>query len=304
MRWALPVANLLQAAGRSGWLLLVTLVVLTAMQSAWEAIENLSDTQAQQRRTLRLIYESPLRERRGFQLEGALLCMRDPDPLPVFFSPGIRSRFFEPPAASENTSKFIDEFRNRPIAYIVESYRMKQFPTQIRQFWASHYVWYGESLYLAGFRLDGADAPRMIEVIVPGIYRWDIDSTGASPALRIGGKYIEAGETVELARGTYEASVTDGKSRGRLLLADLPPLVRDGEPAFYHRRQIYNWAGITRPKVNVHGTNCSAPLPHVPGLASAGASSARRLTRKFFHPASMAGQSAGVTRVGFLSSPE
>ena len=39
----------------------------------------------------------------------------------------------------------------RPIAYIVDSYRLGQFPEDIRSFWSQHYVWYARSLYIAGY---------------------------------------------------------------------------------------------------------------------------------------------------------
>ena len=78
--------------------------------------------------------------------------MRDPDPLPTMFSPGIYQRFYKSPKAAQNIRDWIDQFRSRPVAYIVHSHRLPQFPQAIRDFWGEHYVWYAHSLYVTGFK--------------------------------------------------------------------------------------------------------------------------------------------------------
>lgn len=233
----------LATTGRSAWPIIAALVVMSAMQSLWESVEMLSDTQREQRETLRLVYDSPLKDRRGYHVEGALLCMRDPDPLPTMFSPGIWQRFYGSPQAMQNRTAWIEEFRSRPVAYIVESYRLAQFPPELRTFFARHYIWYARSLYIAGYNVISGTGPREVDVIVPGRYRWDADVTSPRATLTIGETILRSGDTIPLGVGTYTAQVPETDGRGQLILDDLPRPTRDGYPFFYHRRQIGQLGG-------------------------------------------------------------
>jgi hypothetical protein len=237
---AMPAGRPLAMSGRWAWILLVLLVALAAMQAVRESTEMSVDTQLEQRETLRLVYGSPLRQRRGYQVEGALFCIRDPDPLPALFSQGIWQRFYNSPDSASNRTRFIEEFRRRPVAYIVDSYRLGQFPREVRDFWAQHYVWYARSLYLAGYNVS---APREIDFIVPGRYRWDADPASPDAILRIGSTVMRPGEIMEFGFGTLSGEVVGGRAQGRLILADLPNASRDGHPSFYHRRQIEQLGG-------------------------------------------------------------
>jgi hypothetical protein len=233
----------LAMAGRSAWPIVVGLVLFCCLQSIWESVEMLDDTQKEQRDTLRLVYESPLRDRRGFHLEGALFCMRDPEPFEVLFSPGIWRRFYASAAAMQNRSRFMDEFRKRPVAYVVETYRLAQFPQDIRDFLSLHYIWYSHSLYVAGYNLLGAIGAVNVDVLVPGKYRWDPDPSSKEARLHIDSIELSPGDTIELTSGQHQAQPIGEGARGQLILADLPKPVRDGYPYFYHRRQIAQLGG-------------------------------------------------------------
>jgi hypothetical protein len=237
---AMPSGRPLAMSGRWAWPLVVLLVAMAALQSARESVQMLYDTQLEQRETLRLVYDSPLNTRRGYQVEGALFCMRDPDPLPALFSQGIWQRFSSSSDAANNRDSFIEEFRTRPVAYIVDSYRLGQFPSEIGGFWAEHYIWYARSLYIAGYNIAG---PREIDIIVPGRYRWDAASESPNAVLRIGSKEIRPGQAIEFGVGTTTGEVIGEHARGQLMLADLPRPDRNGYPAFYHRRQIDQLGG-------------------------------------------------------------
>jgi hypothetical protein len=230
----------LALAGRLTWPITTLLIIFAALQSARESIQMLEDTQWEQRETLRLVYDSPLKHRRGYHVEGALLCMRDPAPLPTMFSPGIWHRFHESPQAMANRAQFIEEFRARPIAYIVESYRLSQFPPEIRGFWSEHYIRYARSLYVAGFDIAG---PRQVDIIVPGKYRWDADPTSPDAELEIGAIRLNPGAEVELPVGAVTAQAIGDQALGQLMLADLPRPERDGDAFFYSRRQIRQLGG-------------------------------------------------------------
>ena len=240
---AMASARPLAMTGRMAWPVIVSLVALAAFQSMPEVIEMLDDTQWEQRATMRLVYASPLRDRRGYQVEGALFCTRDPSPLPAMFSQVIWRKFRASPQASKNTADFISELRDRPVAYFVESYRMNQFPDEIRRFFAEHYVWYARSLFIAGFQIEGTAAVREIDVIVPGSYRWMPDPNSPEASIRVGRNMLQPFEIADLETGKHSAEIQMPISGGALMLADLPPPIRDAYPAFYLRRQIAQLGG-------------------------------------------------------------
>jgi hypothetical protein len=237
---SMPAGRPLAGSGRWSWALVVLAVVLSAAQSSRESREMLQDTQGEQRETLRLVYDSPLRNRRGYQGEGALFCMRDPKPMPVMFSPMIYQRFIGSPQGIQNRTDWIEEFRSRPIAYIVESYRLSQFPDEIRDFWSKHYIWYARSLYIPGY--DIAE-PREVDIIVPGQYRWDADPNSPAASLQLGNAVLRPDEEINLPKGSLPAQAIGENARGQLILADLPRPKRDGSPFFYLRRQIAQLGG-------------------------------------------------------------
>ena len=237
---AMAAGQPLALAGRMAWPVAVSLVGMAALQSAHESLEMLDDTQWEQRETMRLVFESPLRDRRGYQVEGALFCAEDPDPLPAMFSATIFRHFNGSPKAADN---FVREFRNRPVAYIVESYRMYQFPDEVRQFWQDHYVWYARSLFLAGFKIDLPDEGQTeIDVIVPGKYRWEPDPVSPDSMILADVEIVRPMQSLHLRAGIQRISAPE-QAVGRLILADLPHVERDAYPAFYHGRQIMQLGG-------------------------------------------------------------
>lgn len=237
---AIPAGRPLSLAGRLAWPVIASMVALTAVQSSRESIEMLYDSQHEQRATMQLVLESGLRGRRGYQVEGALFCVRDPDPLPVMFSRQIGLHYRNAP---EEAGKFVDEFRNRPIAYFIESYRMNQFPPEVRDFWGRHYVWYARSLFVAGFRIQPGTAVHEIDVIVPGNYRWQPDSAEVASGIQVGGSHLRPYEVVRLETGPHLVKTAPGATGGLLIMADLPATTRDAYPAFYLERQIMQLSG-------------------------------------------------------------
>jgi len=242
---ALTAGRTLATTGRMAWHVLVAMIALAALQSVTEALEMLPDTQTEQRDTLRLIHESNLSNRRGYQIEGALFCAMDPSPIPPMFSQDIARHFHISAQSAKNAADFIAEFRNRPIAYIVESFRLQRLPKTIRRFLGEHYVWYGKSLYLAGFRIEFASAgSRVVDVIVPATYRWTPDPTAASASIIVNERTLSAFEEIELQVGKHTVEATVIPTVGSLILADLPARERQGYPAFYHQRQYLQLRGL------------------------------------------------------------
>jgi hypothetical protein len=224
----------LALCGRMRWLVLVTLVVLATFQSARETLEMLDDTQQGQRETMVIANGLVEQGLRGYSVESALFCARDPDPIPTMFSQQIWRRFKDSPGAA---SDFVADFRNRPIAFFVESYRMNQFPPQVRQFFADHYVWYAASVFVAGYELLPNVAERRIDVIVPGQYQWVPSDHFPESKARIGDQLLRPYSTVRLDTGVHLLSSASSPSAGILLFGELPSTGRDSYPAFYSERQ-------------------------------------------------------------------
>jgi hypothetical protein len=221
-------------------LIVAILLVALFASSAFQALELLQGSQRNQRATTNWIRNSELAKLRGFQLEGGLFCANDPDPFRPMFSPQIYSTYRFSPAASED---LIAEFRSRPIAYMVESYRLREFPDSVKLFWDTHYVRSFGSVILAGFHLRGGTEPLRIDVIVPGRYRWVPFPEGATaigpraPTLYIDDVPVAGGDTVALQTGAYSAKLGEGVSRGRLELAVQGPHP-DFLAPFFDPRQV------------------------------------------------------------------
>lgn len=223
-----------QWAGGRRTLAVAGLLAVLVVGSAPETREMLQGTQALQRATMQLIRNGELAGMRGYQVERALFCAKDPAPIREMFAPQIAQFRRSGPRAHE---AFIEEFRRRPIAYIVESYRMRQFPPSVRGFWEAHYVPYAASLLVAGFRVPRGSDDLPVEVLVAGEYRWKASAYPADGSLRIDGATVRSGETVWLDAGTHRVSPTDPRSFGTLVLA-LPRTPVGQTFPFYDPRQV------------------------------------------------------------------
>ena len=223
----------LRATGRLMWPVTAILLTSLAMQSALEVFEMLDDTQAEQRETIRLANALSVNGKRGYSADGALFWSRDPDPFPIMFSRDIWFHFTDKPEAVES---FISEFRERPVAFIVESYRLQQFPEEIRAFWHEQYVWYARSLFVAGFRLNDERQSRSIDVLVPGRSRWMPDGEFAASPIFVDSNEVQPFGETYLELGRHELQVGALPVKGRLVLADLPVIELGDYPAFYHRQ--------------------------------------------------------------------
>jgi hypothetical protein len=223
-----------QLAGERKTLAVAGLVALLVVGSAPETREILQGTQTLQRATMQLIHNGELAGMRGYQVERALFCAADPEPIREMFAPQIAKFRQSGPRAHE---AFIEEFRRRPIAYIVESYRMGQFPPSVQQFWEAHYVPYSASLLVAGFRIPRGSKDLPVEVLVAGEYRWKASAYPPEGSVRIDEVTVRSGETVWLDAGTHRVFPTDPRSFGTLVLA-LPRTPMGQMFPFYDPRQV------------------------------------------------------------------
>jgi hypothetical protein len=153
----------------------------------------------------------------GFHPESGLFCQAGAQPLPTYFSQHI-FQAFESPKRDRNVSRLIDTFRQRQVAFLMQSFRLNQFPVEVRRFWDQNYQPYRGSIFVAGRRLAGEWGERAeFELMVSGRYRWlPLDG---SQSLAIGNHTVAPGGIVELEAGPQEANFVTDVPRGLLLLA-------------------------------------------------------------------------------------
>ena len=110
-------------------------------------------------------------------------------------------------------------FRSQPVHYLVESFRLNQFPLPLRRFFAENYQPYRNSVFVAGRRLEAGDEQEF-ELFVEGPYRW-IPFDGPHRA-SIDGTAVAPGEVVVLAAGPHAARVEEGAGMLVLSLGEPP----------------------------------------------------------------------------------
>ena len=189
----------------------------------------LADSQAVQRESLRFVHRNFSPDRAGFHPETALFCgVRQP--IGLWFSQRI-FRAFEGPERDRQIQSLLQRFRAEPVHYLVQSFRLNQFPEPVRVFWDENYQPYRDSVFVAGRRLRGETGERgEFELLVTAPYRW-LPLGNANP-IRVDGEPIAPAETRMLAAGRHTVSFEADQTRGLLVLAvDEPP--RDAPISFY-----------------------------------------------------------------------
>jgi hypothetical protein len=203
-----------------------------ALAAGLHQIAALEDSQSVQRESLGFVHRNFAPERAGFQPETALFCgVRQP--LGLWFSQRIYQTF-EGPGREKAIEKLLRRFRNEPVHYLVQSFRLNQFPTPVRRFWDAHYQPYRDSVFVAGSRLAGdADDRVELDLLVEAPYRWLPVGPHPQP-IRLEGRSVAPGEVVFLTAGRHEAVLEADGVRGVLVLAvDEPP--GTAPLAFYKR---------------------------------------------------------------------
>jgi len=214
--------TLLPAAARPRALAAALLWAALAIPGAVKAVALLADTQGVQRDSLAFIRRNFEPGDAGFHPERALFCGFAASPLPLYFSQTIY-RDFVGPQAEANLAHMEQRFRREPIRFLVQSFRLNQFPVELRRFWSENYQPYRGSVFVAGRHLEGArGATSGFELIVPGRYRWL--PTDAPHEVRIDETLVAAGGIVALAPGPHTAGFVEDATGGMLVLAlDDPP---------------------------------------------------------------------------------
>ena len=187
-----------------------------ALGSAPVTLQMLGGSQKDQRDTTRWLRASGLDAYSGFQGDGALICQADPDPVRGILPFQILKRAERSPSAFDD---FIQEFRSKPVAYVIDAPRLYHFPANVRQFWLDHYQWYHGSVWVAGFGIAADTADDTIDVIVPGRYRWIPYPRKNGAALIVEGQTIQAGSAAPLDTGVKRVSTRPSGTSGILVLA-------------------------------------------------------------------------------------
>jgi hypothetical protein len=222
LAFALARAPLVDAApARLRGLALAAVWALLLVPGALQMAFLLRDGQGVQRDSLAFVHRNFPRAAAGFQPESALFCQEEPIPFQTYYSQHI-FRDFAGPNREKLMHRLERRFRNRSVSFLVQSFRLNQFPVEIRRFWAEHYQPYRGSVFVAGRRLEGARGESAeIELIVPGRYRWI--PFGAPRPLGIASHVVPPGGVVELASGPHAVRFVEDVPGGMLVLALAEP---------------------------------------------------------------------------------
>jgi hypothetical protein len=216
-----PICDLLPDHGRTQVLAVASFWLALAGPGFVQMIALLKNTQSVQRHSLEFVHRNFQDETAGFQPESALFCRGEGQPLPHFFSMAIWENFGRE-GSEANQQKLIQRFRDEPVLFLVESFRLNQFPVAIRRFWAENYQPYRASVFVAGRQLEGsAGTQSVFELLTPGSYRW-LPRTGPQ-ALEVDGRPLGAGEVIHLQSGEHVASFSEDVPSGMLVLALAEP---------------------------------------------------------------------------------
>lgn len=167
----------------------------------------LDDTQRPQREALRFTAAELGPPRLGFQLEGALLCRKQSDVFKVYFRPHIEAAFAEPGAAGK-ISAFIQNFRDKPVHFVIDSHMIGFFPKPITEFWQANYLPYRGPVCVVGRALAAGESVRW-DVFAPGPYRWLALDAARTAELEVGGVKLRDRQTIALERGIHELHAVD-----------------------------------------------------------------------------------------------
>lgn len=206
--------HLARRLGRNGPAILGLLLFAVVVGSVPVTLEMLRGSQSHQRDTLRWIRESGLGSYHGYQIDGALVCTVRAAPMPsVSHLLNIRG------LSEQQVEGLIDQFRRRPIAYVIDADRLPQLPQEVRRFLREHYVWHYGAVSVAGFKIRDEGRPSVIDVIVPGRYVWNPGPRSRAAILELPGASVRPGDIVSLGVGRLEYRTLPSPADGTLLLA-------------------------------------------------------------------------------------
>jgi hypothetical protein len=132
------------------------------------------------------------------------------------------------------------------VAFLVGTFRLEQFPPEVRRFWNERYVAYRDNVFVPGREVAGpAGSVIPFDVLVAGPYRWLPAIAEGAPCLSLDGRALAPGEAVLLRAGLHDVALSCA-ARGWLALAvrDAPG-GQDWRP-FYGMAMMLENAGVRR----------------------------------------------------------
>ena len=212
----LPLLELLPEAAARRRAALAGFSVLVVGPGVVASALMLQDSQTNQRESLSFIARNFAAGEQGFHPEGALFCRLVQEPFPIYFSQQIYAYFGRDPAIRvQSTRKMIEDFESRQVKFVLESWRLSQFPEDLRRFWDDHYQPYRGSVLVAGRYFDEGHADGGdFDLLVDGEYRW-LPLAG-NRSLSVDGHEVLPGGRVTLRRGPHRA---EDPGAGYLVLA-------------------------------------------------------------------------------------
>lgn len=212
---------------RAATLLIVGILLV---QGFWGAVARLKDNQAIQRDTLAFIDRNFPPDARGHQLRGELSCRDDPNPFPTIFMQHVFWNF-QGETKDENIESVMDEFRARPVTFLLDTPWLTRFPKTLVTFWRERFVPYSEAVWVHGRALEGGPGePVEFEVLYPGPFRWIVaDEAAAGATLVVDGTLVlNPGEEHRLEPGLHRLEVRGTTKRSRFVLSlPEPPTERN-----------------------------------------------------------------------------
>lgn len=210
------------------------------------AVRLLADTQSVQAESLAFIGRHFGHGEVGFHPERAPFCRDLESPFPTYFSQHIVGRF-SGSQGEENVGAFLEDFQARQVRYVLDSYRLRQFPGAIQRFWARNYGIFRSRVMLPARSLAGtAGEEEVFEVVVPGPYTWHQRPEEGMGSLAVDGAPVSLDATIDLAAGEHRASFSEGPVHGTLWLEVGEAPAPTTEP-FYSDAALAEFDGIRPP---------------------------------------------------------
>ena len=199
--------------------------------------------------SLQFIAESFGPNEYAFQAEHALFCQGDPDPFAVYITPAIVTRFYGPDSEAY-TASFLERFRTKPVMFIVDSWRLGQFPEPVQEMILGSFVPYRYAVWVPGRTVrPNTDQSRPFEVTVSGEYRWWQDAPVVEgTVLHLNGSELHPGQSLRLEPGLYELRLEGDAREGTLALDLEVPPDRDTVAPFYQGGALREFFGSRGPR--------------------------------------------------------
>ena len=225
-----PLLDRIQRFDHRATFLVIVWLPLAASGLAGAAILT-ADTQEHQREALVFVSRNFPPDARGFDATAAFACRWDPEPFPVRFPRQVWAEFVENDADARGRA-LLEEFRTRPVSFMILPRFMAFYPEEVRDFWQTRYVEYYGPILVPGREIRGAEGwTGSFEVVVPGEYIWRSGGSDAG-VLQVGAELVKPGETVVLTdREVWDLRLPEGGAGTLVLALRDPP--SPGDVPFY-----------------------------------------------------------------------